>query len=148
MFATKPDSADGDPWECSDGRYIVFLSRPAWRQSSQNVWRADASGGNLKQLSSSKQDNYPVCAPDSRSVYYLDGGTGALMQVLHRRRRRGEVVGRAPRRVLRYFSRRQTAGVRDRRPCWRARRKSWRWWRRDTGEVRKVIEFERPRFGA
>ena len=80
-FATEQDSAGGDPWECADGRYLVFLLGLRSGQSSLNVWRADASGGNLKQLTQGKQDNFPVCAPDSRSVFYLDGGTGQVMQV-------------------------------------------------------------------
>ncbi len=81
MFATEQDSAGGDPWECSDGRYIVFLLGLHGGKSTTNVWRADAVGGNLKQLSQGKQDNYPVCAPDSRSVYYMDGATSKVMQV-------------------------------------------------------------------
>ncbi len=80
-FATEQDTADGDPWECPDGHYVVFLLGLRGGESSENVWRADASGGNLKQLTQGKQDNFPVCAPDSRSVYYLDGGTGQVMQV-------------------------------------------------------------------
>jgi len=80
-FATEQDTADGDPWECPDGHYVVFLLGLRGGGSSENVWRADASGGNLKQLTQGKQDNFPVCAPDSRSVYYLDGGTGQVMQV-------------------------------------------------------------------
>jgi serine/threonine protein kinase len=80
-FATEQDSADGDPWECPDSHYVVFLLGLRGGGSSENVWRADASGGNLKQLTQGKQDNFPVCAPDSRSVYYLDGGTGQVMQV-------------------------------------------------------------------
>ena len=80
-FATEMDSADGDPWECADGRYVVFLLGLRGGKSSENVWRADASGGNLKQLTQGKQDNFPVCAPDSRSVYYLDNGTGQVTQV-------------------------------------------------------------------
>jgi serine/threonine protein kinase len=79
-FTTEPDSADGDPWECADGRYVVFLSGLREGSASQNVWRADASGGNLKQLAQDKLDNLPVCAPDSRSVYYMDGN-GFVMQV-------------------------------------------------------------------
>ncbi len=80
-FATEQDTADGDPWECPDGHYVVFLLGLRGGESSENVWRADASGGNLKQLTQGKQDNFPVCAPDSRSVYYLNGGTGQVMQV-------------------------------------------------------------------
>ena len=80
-FATEPDSVDGDPWECADGRYIVFLHGLHGGNGSLNVWRADAGGGNPKQLSQDKNDNDPVCAPDSHSVYYIEGGTNALMQV-------------------------------------------------------------------
>ena len=80
-FATEQDSAAGDPWECPDGRYLVFLFGLRGGKGRDNVWRAAASGGNLKQLTQGKQDNYPVCAPDSRSVYYIDGGTGQVMQV-------------------------------------------------------------------
>jgi len=80
-FATEQDAAVGDPWECPDGRYLVFLLGLRGGKGSMNIWRADASGGNLKQLTQGKQDNYPVCAPDSRSVYYLDGGTEQVMQV-------------------------------------------------------------------
>ncbi len=79
-FATEPDSASGDPWECPDGRYLVFLSGLHGGKSSQNVWRADSSGGNLKQLTQGKLDNFPVCAPDSKSVYFMDGN-GIVMQV-------------------------------------------------------------------
>jgi len=79
-FATEMNSVNGDPWECADGRYIVFLLSLIGGKG-QNIWRADASGGNLKQLSNGKQDNYPVCSPDSRWVYYMDGGTGHVMKV-------------------------------------------------------------------
>ena len=79
-FATVPDSADGDPWGCADGHTILFLSGLHGGKGSQNVWREDVSGGNLKQVTHDKLDNLPVCAPDSRSVYYLDGN-GIVMQV-------------------------------------------------------------------
>jgi serine/threonine protein kinase/Tol biopolymer transport system component len=79
-FATQPDSVSGDPWQCNDGRYIVFVLASQAAQGA-NVWRSDAAGGNLKQLSKGKLDNYPVCSPDSQWVYYLDGRTGKVMKV-------------------------------------------------------------------
>ena len=81
VFATEMDSVSGDPWECSDGRYIVFALSLLGGKGGQNVWRADASGGNLKQLSNGKQDNYPVCSPDSRWVYYMDENAGRMMKM-------------------------------------------------------------------
>jgi len=72
-FKTQPNAIDGDPWECSDGQTLTFLHGEATGKASQNVWRADVTGGNLRQLSQGARDNYPSCAPDSRSVFFLDG---------------------------------------------------------------------------
>lgn len=81
IFATEMNSVKGDPWECSDGRHIVFLLSLLGGKGGQNVWRADLSGGNLKQLSNGKQDNSPVCSPDSRWVDYMDNSAGRMMKV-------------------------------------------------------------------
>jgi len=81
VFATEPDSASGDPWECSDARYIVFDHSLRGNTGTLSIWRADTAGGDLKQLSNGKLDNYPVCSPDSRWVYYLEGRTRHLMRV-------------------------------------------------------------------
>jgi eukaryotic-like serine/threonine-protein kinase len=80
VFATRPDSVSDDPVECSDGHFLVFILG-IFGGGGQNVWRADAAGGNLKQLSSGKQDDYPLCSPDSREVYYKDDGTQRIMKV-------------------------------------------------------------------
>ncbi len=80
-FATAAESITGDPWECSDGRYLVFILSVIGAKGGQNIWRADASGGNLKQLSNGKQDDYPVCSPDSHWVYYSDESAGGIMKV-------------------------------------------------------------------
>ncbi len=81
VFATEPDSASSDPSECSAARYLVFDHSRRGGKGSYNVWRADAAGGNLKQLSNGKFDHSPVCSPDGRWVYYLDGNIGNLMRV-------------------------------------------------------------------
>jgi serine/threonine protein kinase/Tol biopolymer transport system component len=81
MLATGMDAVSGDPWQCSDGRTVVFLLSVFGQNGSQSIWRADSSGGNLKRLSNGKQDNYPVCAPDSRWVYYMDDSAGGLKRV-------------------------------------------------------------------
>ena len=80
-FVTQESSITGDPWECSDGRHVVFLFGLIGGKGGESVWRADAGGGNLKQLSNGKQDNYPVCSPDSRWVYYMDNSAGRMMRV-------------------------------------------------------------------
>ena len=71
-ISDRVNSASGNPWACSDGRYLVFDRRMSSDKGSRNVWRADASGGNLKQLSNGKLDQWPVCSPDARWVYYRD----------------------------------------------------------------------------
>jgi sugar lactone lactonase YvrE len=81
VFPTEPDSTSGDPSACSDGRYLVFDHHMRPANGSRNIWRADASGGNLKQLSNGKLAAYPVCSPDGRWVYYLDLTTGHVMRV-------------------------------------------------------------------
>ncbi|MGA8439622.1 MAG: protein kinase [Candidatus Sulfotelmatobacter sp.] len=81
VLATEPNSVSRDPWECPEGRYLVFSHGFREGQSSENIWRIDATGGNLKQLSYGKSDHYPVCSPDARWVYYLDGGTTQIMRV-------------------------------------------------------------------
>ncbi len=80
-FFTQDNSIAGDPWACPDGRYLVFVFGAIGGKAGQSIWRADASGGNLKQLSNGKQDNYPVCSPDSQSVYYMDNSAGRMMRV-------------------------------------------------------------------
>jgi Tol biopolymer transport system component len=80
-FATQMDSVAGNPWECSDGHYLVFILGLIGGKGGQNIWRADASGGNLKRLSNGKQDDYPVCSPDSQWVYYIDKSTGRMMKM-------------------------------------------------------------------
>jgi eukaryotic-like serine/threonine-protein kinase len=63
---------------CTDGKTIV-LSAGAF---SQNIFRMDLSGSNLKRLTSGKQDLVPECSKDSRWVYYMDfGDSGSLMRV-------------------------------------------------------------------
>jgi serine/threonine protein kinase len=147
MFATEQDSAGGDPWECADGHYIVFLLGLRGGKGSINVWRADAAGGNLKQITQGKLDNYPVCAPDSRSVYYMDGATSKVM--------RAPIDGGAPQKVsdvtinagffdvspdghtLAFATVDHAAGHEEKLVLIAP----------DTGQVEKSVPFQRPRAG-
>lgn len=76
-FLSEAQGAGGDPWECSDHQHVVFT----FGLSDQNIWRSDESGGNLKKLSDGRLDDYPVCSPDSRWVYYVDNATHLVMKV-------------------------------------------------------------------
>ncbi|HEV2397847.1 MAG TPA: protein kinase [Candidatus Sulfotelmatobacter sp.] len=81
ILSAGQNPGNDDPWQCSDGRYLIFLHGFQGREANINVWRADSSGENLKQLTQDKADNFPVCAPDSKSVFYLAGDNGHIMQV-------------------------------------------------------------------
>ncbi len=81
VINTRPDSAAGDPWECADRQHVLFSFAFAGGGAVEQIWRMDATGGNLKQISSGKLDDFPVCSPDSRWVYYMDQSTRRLMKV-------------------------------------------------------------------
>jgi eukaryotic-like serine/threonine-protein kinase len=55
---------------CPDG-HIVF-SALAENKMEGHVFRADADGGNVKELTHGKFDFVPVCSPDSKTVLYED----------------------------------------------------------------------------
>jgi serine/threonine protein kinase len=81
VVASEQDSASYDPSACSDGRYLVFENSHRAGKGARNIWRVDSSGGNLKQISNGTNDGFPVCSPDAKWVYYLDGVAGHMMRV-------------------------------------------------------------------
>jgi serine/threonine protein kinase len=75
-LATESGLLAFQPSACLDGRFIVFAGVTTREgKISQNVWRMDAAGGNLKQLTSGKMAQSPVCSPDGRWVIYDDAGS-------------------------------------------------------------------------
>jgi len=66
------------PRVCTDGKSVVFTAGAF----TQNIYRMDPNGSNLKRLTSGQRDLVPLCSPDSRSVYYADlGDTAHVMRV-------------------------------------------------------------------
>jgi eukaryotic-like serine/threonine-protein kinase len=55
-----------------DQRYIVFVSSSA---GATNIWRIDADGTQLKQLTSGSYEDMPSVSPDGRWVIYRGGGS-------------------------------------------------------------------------
>jgi len=55
---------------CPDG-HLVFAAVPA-DKFVFHIFRADADGGNVKQLTDGKFDVMPVCSADSKNVLYAD----------------------------------------------------------------------------
>jgi len=74
--ATTPQEgkgkAAGDFSACGNGRYTLFELLSLGTADDVDIWRADASGGNLKQLTTGKRDTLPVCSGDSHWAYYID----------------------------------------------------------------------------
>jgi len=58
---------DVDPAASPDGRYIVFTSD---RTGGAHVWRINADGSNLKQLSYGAGESVPQVSPDGKWVVY------------------------------------------------------------------------------
>ncbi len=74
VIPTEEGKPTGNPAACADGRSIVFELVLHGGSESDNIWRMDSTGGNLRQLTHGKQDHFAVCSRDSRWVYYLEQG--------------------------------------------------------------------------
>jgi eukaryotic-like serine/threonine-protein kinase len=76
-----PSSTIDSPVACAAGRYVIF----AWSNHSgvkeENLWRMDADGSELQQLTFGKQDIAPACALDGNFVYFLDNSAKKIMRV-------------------------------------------------------------------
>ena len=59
-----------DPISCDNGRYIIFSSALRDKRSAVNIWRMDATGGNLKQLTTGGYDNPAMCSPDGKWLVF------------------------------------------------------------------------------
>ena len=68
---------DSNSWiadmaRCGD-RYIVLAWAFHGVTNQVHVWRTNADGSNPTQLTNGVFDQYPVCSPDRKWVYYYDG---------------------------------------------------------------------------
>jgi DNA-binding winged helix-turn-helix (wHTH) protein/Tol biopolymer transport system component len=64
-------SLPSQPSVCRDG-HVVFILPNSNGDEGQGIWRVDADGQNLTQLTQGPHDRFPMCASDSQSVYYED----------------------------------------------------------------------------
>jgi serine/threonine protein kinase len=71
IVATEEGKPNGNPAACADGHSIVFELVLHGNSESDNLWRIDPTGGNLRQITQGRQDKYAVCSRDSRWVYYI-----------------------------------------------------------------------------
>ncbi|MBV8052103.1 MAG: serine/threonine-protein kinase, partial [Acidobacteriaceae bacterium] len=69
------------PSACGDGHYLTFTEL-ASGQPFMRIWRMDSGGGNVRELSDGKAQNFSVCSRDGRWVVFEDGaGGGQLMKM-------------------------------------------------------------------
>ena len=73
-IATEAGLPSGNPSACADGRYIVFDLSFHAGETGSNIWRMNASGGELKELTTGTENSHAVCSHDGRSVYYITRG--------------------------------------------------------------------------
>jgi len=87
-----PGDSGSAPWVCGATGAIVFIRL---QNGAQNIWRTDAAGGNLKQITNGKLDVVPVCSQDGKWLFFMsqsgetklfkvpiDGGTPQLLSDL------------------------------------------------------------------
>ena len=67
------------PSACPDG-HVVFVRATAGSMAA-NVWRVEADGTGLRQLSQGDADRIPACSPDGKWVVFVDGTNRKLMKV-------------------------------------------------------------------
>jgi eukaryotic-like serine/threonine-protein kinase len=78
-MASEKDSSSLEPYGCSDG-HIVF-TRGILKKHSLNIWRSEADGTGLRQLTQGQSDQSPVCSPDAKTVFYVDFTTRRYMKI-------------------------------------------------------------------
>ena len=79
LTSPQQDGIAYQPSACANGRYVVSSVFGHGGSKTSTIWRMDAGGGNLKQLSDGKSDQFAVCSPDGKWVYYTDWGNGAKL---------------------------------------------------------------------
>ena len=67
------------PITCDHGRYVIFSSAFRNGTSASNIWRMDASGGNLKQLTAGTDDQPAMCSPDGKWLAYASFDQGKFL---------------------------------------------------------------------
>lgn len=78
-LTSQQDGGAFAPSACANGRYVVTSIGGHGGGTTVSIWRMDAGGGNLKQLSDGKIDQFPICSADGKWVYYSDLSNGAKL---------------------------------------------------------------------
>jgi eukaryotic-like serine/threonine-protein kinase len=93
-IASEKESAAMQPNGCSDG-HLVFARRML-KTLSVDIWRSEADGTGLHRLTEGKNDMFPMCSPDGKTVFYMDMTVPAYMRV--------SIDGGQPERITKDFA--------------------------------------------
>jgi eukaryotic-like serine/threonine-protein kinase len=66
---------------CARGGPILFSTVGREGKSTTNIWRVESDGSRPKQLTTGKDEEYPLCSADGSSFYYFDQATSQIMKV-------------------------------------------------------------------
>jgi eukaryotic-like serine/threonine-protein kinase len=75
----RDDFPSFGPISCDHGRYIIFASASRGGGNSINIWRADSTGGNLKQITTGTDDQPAMCSPDGKWLVYAGFDSGKFL---------------------------------------------------------------------
>jgi Tol biopolymer transport system component len=70
-----------DMSECEQGRTLVVQWPVHSGKNQGNLWRMNSDGSGITQLTNGADDESPVCSPDGKWVYYLDGPNRKFLRV-------------------------------------------------------------------
>ena len=65
---------------CGDGKYIVFRRVSRTGSAAVHLWRMDANGSNVTQITNGQNDRMPRCTRDGKWVYYVDQADGQVIK--------------------------------------------------------------------
>ena len=76
---THSDSYSAYPISCDHGRYVIFSTLSRGGNNSFNIWRVDALGGNLMQITTGTNDLPGMCSPDGKWLVYASQDSGRMV---------------------------------------------------------------------
>jgi len=78
---SDPNASIGFAAICGSGHKIVVDMRGHDNDSSVRLWRMDVDGSNVTRLTNGEDDQFPICAPAGKWVYYNGGSKAPWMRV-------------------------------------------------------------------
>jgi serine/threonine protein kinase len=81
VLVSDPESNLLQVSACPNGRYFLFSWVAHGSSTGRYIWRADADGSNLRQLTDGANDVFPVCSPDGKWAYYGSSKDEEILRV-------------------------------------------------------------------